>query len=288
MKPLALPSAPGTDQRIADTVRLLQHAPFKPTDVVLDVGMGDGTISRSIAARVSKVVGTGLDTLSYKIDPEALKRERIEVVECWVEKMPFPDATFDGAVMSHVLEHCLNVGLALQEVRRVLKPGGLLCVAVPPSDPLVCGGHVAVGWNIGQLMYVLTMAGFSAATGHFAKKGYNVCAFVRKEERPLPPLRHDFGDLRALEADGRFPLPIRNADPNLEAFWGDLDAVNWPWVETLDQERIGPNARLLRKLIPASLRPKLGQMFLRLAVALGASKTRPPGRTYVNPDRLQA
>jgi SAM-dependent methyltransferase len=45
--------------------------------------------------------------------------------------LPFPDATFDGVVLTEVLEHCVNPPAAIAEVRRVLTPGGLLLVTSP-------------------------------------------------------------------------------------------------------------------------------------------------------------
>lgn len=45
--------------------------------------------------------------------------------------LPFADATFDGVVLTEVLEHCVNPPLAVSEVHRVLKPGGLLLATSP-------------------------------------------------------------------------------------------------------------------------------------------------------------
>lgn len=45
--------------------------------------------------------------------------------------MPFADASFDGVVLTEVLEHCVNPRAAIAEVFRVLRPGGLLLVTSP-------------------------------------------------------------------------------------------------------------------------------------------------------------
>ena len=49
--------------------------------------------------------------------------------------LPFPDGTFDAAVCSHVLEHAHTPALALKEVCRILRPGGLLWAAWPRGFP---------------------------------------------------------------------------------------------------------------------------------------------------------
>lgn len=45
--------------------------------------------------------------------------------------LPFPDAVFDGVVLTEVLEHCTHPTVALAEVRRALRPGGLLLATSP-------------------------------------------------------------------------------------------------------------------------------------------------------------
>ena len=70
--------------------------------------------------------------------------------------LPFPDNTFDQVICSEVLEHIPDYPSFLQEIQRVLKPGGLFAVSVPRYFPeWVCwqlsdayheveGGHVRI------------------------------------------------------------------------------------------------------------------------------------------------
>ena len=48
--------------------------------------------------------------------------------------MPFAGATFDSVVNSDTLEHVADDRRALEEIRRVLVPGGLAILTVPQSD----------------------------------------------------------------------------------------------------------------------------------------------------------
>jgi SAM-dependent methyltransferase len=48
--------------------------------------------------------------------------------------LPFPDGSFDSAALLYVLYHLPDPALALAEVHRVLRPGGLVAVAAPSRN----------------------------------------------------------------------------------------------------------------------------------------------------------
>ena len=50
-----------------------------------------------------------------------------------IEKIPFPDNTFDGIVCLGVVEYLASDGPALTEMQRVLKPGGFAVITTPSS-----------------------------------------------------------------------------------------------------------------------------------------------------------
>ncbi len=50
-------------------------------------------------------------------------------------RLPFPDASYDAVLASHVLEHIADDRRALREVRRVLRPGGFAALPVPVIGP---------------------------------------------------------------------------------------------------------------------------------------------------------
>lgn len=49
--------------------------------------------------------------------------------------LPFPDARFDAVVLSAVLQYCRNPWRVIEEVRRVLRPGGVALVNAPFLQP---------------------------------------------------------------------------------------------------------------------------------------------------------
>ncbi|HEV2451950.1 MAG TPA: class I SAM-dependent methyltransferase [Streptosporangiaceae bacterium] len=93
--------------------------------------------------------------------------------------MPFPDATFDRVIAAEVLEHIPDDQRAMNEIARVLRPGGIAAVTVPSWLPeRICwalsedyhngpGGHVRI-YTRAELQIKLSVAGLTGAAHHHA------------------------------------------------------------------------------------------------------------------------
>lgn len=92
------------------------------TGRVLDVGCGAKPYERLF--RTSEYIGLELDT------PENRVRKRADVFYNGAV-FPFETEKFDSLVCNQVLEHVFNPGLFVNELNRVLKPGGHLLLTVP-------------------------------------------------------------------------------------------------------------------------------------------------------------
>jgi SAM-dependent methyltransferase len=97
----------------------------------LDVGCGDSPYQSLLLQapfQISQLLG--LDRLS-----DRCQHAPPDLV--WSDgRIPLPDASIDSALCTEVLEHCPNPSDVLQEVHRVLKPGGHLLITVPFLWPL--------------------------------------------------------------------------------------------------------------------------------------------------------
>ena len=113
---------------------VLEYLEIAPGDRVLDCGCGLGWFL--------KVIGelTQCSLFGADFDPERLRTARKEmgsrapVAASDILRLPYADATFDKIVLSEVLEHVPDDIGSLLEVRRVLKPGGLVAITVPNHD----------------------------------------------------------------------------------------------------------------------------------------------------------
>jgi SAM-dependent methyltransferase len=89
---------------------------------VLDVGCGEGQLSRRVAAGGSQVIGIDL-TLHQVVEARA-RGGGVEYARSAAEHLPFPAAAFDALVICLSLEHMEPFEPAVEEVGRVLAPGG--------------------------------------------------------------------------------------------------------------------------------------------------------------------
>jgi SAM-dependent methyltransferase len=94
---------------------------------VLDLGCRSGALTRHFLEGNSVV---GLD-----VDANALEKAAalgIEPVQANVEEpLPFDDGSFDAVVAGELLEHLQFPDALVAEIRRVLRPGGVLAGSVP-------------------------------------------------------------------------------------------------------------------------------------------------------------
>lgn len=96
---------------------------------LLDIGAGPGSITVEFAERVKTVTATEINDQALQLSRDAAaaaSRSNIDFVVADVHALPFADNTFDITHAHQVLQHVANPVLALQEMARVTKPGGLL------------------------------------------------------------------------------------------------------------------------------------------------------------------
>jgi ubiquinone/menaquinone biosynthesis C-methylase UbiE len=95
---------------------------------VLDLGCGTGRYSGPLAARFGSAV-VAVDP-SEKMLAEAAKKlaPNVRYVRATGEALPLADGVFDMVFMSMVFHHFGNSEQAVRECRRVLRPGGVVCL----------------------------------------------------------------------------------------------------------------------------------------------------------------
>jgi ubiquinone/menaquinone biosynthesis C-methylase UbiE len=105
---------------------------------VLDLGCGTGVVTVAAAARGFRVVGVDhspdmLELARRKVDEAGLANQ-VELETGEADHLRFGDGEFDGVLCQGLLHHLPELGPCLDEVDRVLKPGGFLYVSEPTRD----------------------------------------------------------------------------------------------------------------------------------------------------------
>jgi len=174
---------------------LIERLGLRPGSRVLDLGCGQGRHVHATRLREGVAV-VGLDlgveetrgtatTLRAMDDAAPNAGGAAAGAGPWLVlrgdgyRLPFRAASFDCVIASEVLEHLHQDDAALDEISRVLKPGGRLAVSVPRFGPeLICwalsdeyanspGGHVRI-YRRGALRRKLTRHGYAVHGSHHA------------------------------------------------------------------------------------------------------------------------
>jgi arsenite methyltransferase len=107
----------------------------EPGAVVVDLGCGAGT-DLLIAAQMTGVTGRviGVDMTASMLDraresADAMGLDDVELHEALIESLPLADASVDVVISNGVIDLVLDKDAVLDEIDRVLRPGGRLQLA---------------------------------------------------------------------------------------------------------------------------------------------------------------
>ena len=136
-------------------VWIAQQANLPAGARVLDIGCGPGWLWEAGKAGFPSELDLTLADFSAGMVEAAVKAAnaaghyaRVEGVVADVSQLPFADASFDAVLACHMLYHVPDATVALKELRRVLRPGGIVAVTTNTEGnmaPLYALGAAAFG-----------------------------------------------------------------------------------------------------------------------------------------------
>jgi SAM-dependent methyltransferase len=204
--------APPVAAMVVHCVNLLrERLPRLETSAGLFIGCGEGdeVVYTRRAFSSQHVVG---------VDVEARFSSAARAEGCVLlsdaERLPFPTGTFDFATAFHSLEHVRDPRKALDEVRRVLRPGGWFYLGVPNSSRLVgyLGSFDAttwqkISWNLADWWARLRGRFSNEAGAHAGFRREDLSRLLSERFSSVQLLTEEF--LRFKYA-GRLPGPLLN------------------------------------------------------------------------------
>lgn len=104
--------------------------------VVLEIGCSSGYMLRELKLGLPDALVIGADYIRGPLESLARSMPDTPILQFDLCSCPLPDASIDAVVLLNVLEHIKDDRKALQQVWRILKPGGIAVVEVPAGPRL--------------------------------------------------------------------------------------------------------------------------------------------------------
>ena len=170
--------ARSTRQRNAWTLSFLDTG---QDDHILEVGCGPGALIQVLAARATDglVVGADLSPVmlqqAARRNAQAIREGRVRLQLGSATALPFEDASFDKELSANSLPFWPNQEAGVKEMRRVLKPGGVIAIILQPIWARTESEVKQIGAG---LLALLSTVGFQQARLEFKpmKPIASVCA----------------------------------------------------------------------------------------------------------------
>ncbi len=174
---------------------------------VLDAGCGEGNVSFYLTKR-HHLKAYGIDLLDFNIrraqkSARSLNMPNDSFIRGSYQQLPYKDATFDGAYTMETLVHSPDYKVALNELYRVLKPGGKLVLfeyTIKPEQRLT-PSEVRAMTRLKQVNDVASMPAFNTFTfGSMPQKlsesGFETVTNIDITDRIMPMLRKFYSKAR--------------------------------------------------------------------------------------------
>jgi ubiquinone/menaquinone biosynthesis C-methylase UbiE len=174
--------------------QLLVSLDLRHGDTVLDVGCGPGMDLPAMADAVStsgRVIGVDVDPAMVATASDRLGYyPQVEIRLGDAHSLPVDSGTADRARMDRALQHVADPAAVLAELRRALKPGGLLRIAEPDWDALTVDGDVEMNRAFNR--FVCSTMVRNATIGRQLARLAGAAGFEVEDVRTASPVFRDF------------------------------------------------------------------------------------------------
>lgn len=145
---------------------------INPDYSVLDLGCGNGHITKSISSYVKKIIGVDFSKESIKLANQKKAGKNIEYIISSIDELPFKN-NFDTVILCEVIEHVENPNYLVKKIKQYLVNNGKFIITTPnrkrifnrlrvffnKEESLVSESHVKE-FSYGELKELLEKNGF--------------------------------------------------------------------------------------------------------------------------------
>jgi 2-polyprenyl-3-methyl-5-hydroxy-6-metoxy-1,4-benzoquinol methylase len=227
--------ASGTEYDRTHKQYMRSMVPRAPKLRILDIGCGTGVNATFLSENGHHVVGVDLS-------PVAIEQYRARGFEGYVcdiesEPLPFEAGSFDLVYASEVIEHCADTAAFLQELNRLLRPGGQLLLSTTnsafwPFRILGILGHTATDVQHPGHVRFFSRRGLSDA---IEKAGFKIedlaarhmyCVLAKGIGDPIAPFLKAIGFRQETRfSKGDYFWQLGRMAPSASSFWADTFVV---------------------------------------------------------------
>ncbi|HKK74288.1 MAG TPA: class I SAM-dependent methyltransferase [Saprospiraceae bacterium] len=116
---------------------ILAELPDTTSAKILDVGCGSAWVAQHFAPSQTTVVSFDISDKNTKKALSLYPGERHFAVTGDVYRLPFRENSFDAIISAEVIEHVPNIQAYLNNLIRVLKPGGRMVLSTPYNEKII-------------------------------------------------------------------------------------------------------------------------------------------------------
>lgn len=189
--------------------------------VVLDIACGEGYGSNSIAEKAKLVYGVDIDAVTVANAAKKYKKDNLKFSVGDAIKIPFEDASIDVVVSFETIEHHDKHDEMMAEIKRVLKPEGLVIISTPDKHYYSDVPNFKNKFHVKELY----KDEFSKLIGNYfnhhqlVTQGYYDGISVIQEDQPtfsLPVFTGDYSQIFKKETNPLYVIAIASNTNNFE------------------------------------------------------------------------